>query len=107
MLVLNDNCCFMPLVHLILTANLDFEQHFFGDKSLMKDTFFYTLVQAISISGILMYQHRKMKNGRAQYVSDLNAFLISDQFTSNCSLLAVAEIEDINSTDTHSTMSGL
>ena len=90
----------MPLVHLILTANLDFMLNILGDRSLMKNNFACTLVQGVCILGLLLHQLQKMKNGRAQYESDRNAFLISEQFTSNCSLLALAEIEDINLTDT-------
>ena len=78
LLVLNDNCWLMPLVHLILTANLDFMLHFLGDQSLTKDTFACTLVQVVSISSLLIYQYQKIKNGRSRYESDLNAFLISD-----------------------------
>lgn len=78
LLVLNDNCWFMPLVHLILTANLDFMLHFLGDPSLTKDTFAYTLVQVVSISGLMIYQHQIIKNGRSRYESDRNAFLVSD-----------------------------
>ena len=94
MLILYDNCCLMPIVHLILTANFDYLQLTLGGDRLMSSTLVYTLVQVAAISTCLLTHYHRTTLRRAQKVTDFNAFLISDQFTSSSALLAIAQIQE-------------